>query len=292
MLMNAWILACRAEGKSPLTVDSYRQRIGDFVRFVQQNGGNMGNYEVRLYLVSLQNRGLSKNTVSTYYRIIRTFANWTVAEGLIDSDPIPNVRPPRVPQTKPRPFSPRDIDALLLLTEGKRFVDYRNRALLLVFLDTGLRLAEVAGMMDDDVSFEAEAIRIMGKGAKERTVRIGRATRLAMLRYHVRRTDDYPNFWVSESRTPLTREGLREAIKKLCLRAEITDAKPGPHTLRHTAAINFLRNGGDAFMLQAMLGHSTLTMTRHYTSVIDSADVFEAHRRASPVDRLFEKRRK
>ena len=87
----------------------------------------------------------------------------------------------------------------------------------------------------------------------------------------------------------MTRLGIRAAVERLCKRAEITDARPGPHTFRHTAAINYLRNGGDVFTLQIMLGHSSLAMTRRYVSTLNAEDMFRVHEKASPVDNMFRK---
>lgn len=127
----------------------------------------------------------------------------------------------------------------------------------------------------------------MGKGAKERVVRIGKTTQKAILRYLLMRTDPYPCLWVTEERRPLKGKGVQMAIKRLCHRANIKDTTPGPHTFRHTSAINYLRNGGDVFTLQVMLGHSTLQMTRRYVSTLGADDLFRVHQKASPVDNLW-----
>lgn len=87
----------------------------------------------------------------------------------------------------------------------------------------------------------------------------------------------------------MTRDGIQTAIKRLCHQAEITDARPSPHTFRHTAAINYLRNGGDVFTLQNMLGHASLEMTRRYVSALGADDMIEVHKRASPVDNMLGK---
>lgn len=247
--------------------------------------GILGTEDVRRYLVSLL-ASHSASSVNAAYRAIRTFSNWLMAEGFIDGDPIPNVKPPRVPKTQPEPFSDEDMQKLDYITSGHRFVDYRNRALVYVFVDTGLRLAEMSRLRKDDIHMEAGTIKLMGKGGKERRVRIGSKARIALLRYLLLRDDDFEEVWLSENRLPLTRDGMKLAIRQLCMRAGIK-GKHGPHRLRHTAAISFLRNGGGEFNLQQMLGHSTLTMTRHYVNAVSDEDVFKAHEKASPADRLF-----
>ena len=84
----------------------------------------------------------------------------------------------------------------------------------------------------------------------------------------------------------MTRGGIQAMVKRLCLLAGIKGVKIGPHTFRHTCAINCLRNGMGEFQLQMMLGHSTLQMTRRYVSSLNADDVIEAHRKASPVDNM------
>jgi len=197
-----------------------------------------------------------------------------------------NIKPPKIPKKIIKPFSSQDINNLLLLCAGNKFLDLRNRAIVLLFLDTGLRLAELASIQLQDIDFDDETIRVLGKGSKERIVRMGKTTQKALLKYILSRRDDYPCLWLTEERKPLTVEGIQTAIKRLCRRAEITDARPSPHTFRHTAAILYLRNKGDIFTLQNMLGHASLEMTRRYLSSLGADDMIKAHKIASPVDNL------
>ena len=218
----------------------------------------ISNNDIRLFLLSLQERNLSSSTVNTYYRVLHSFFSWLVNEGLLSRSPMQNIKPPRLTRVLIKPFSKQDIEKLLLLCSGANFLAVRNKAIILLFLDTGLRLSELASIQLENTDFERETIRVMGKGAKERVVRIGKTTQKAVLRYLLMRTDPYPCLWVTEERRPLGARGVQMVIKRLCHRANIKDAAPGPHTFRHTSAINYLRNGGDVFTLQIMLGHSTL----------------------------------
>lgn len=155
-----------------------------------------------------------------------------------------------------------------------------------MFLDTGLRLEELANIQLQDVNFDHGTIKVMGKGAKERLVGIGRATQKALLKYLLMRTDNHDCLWVTEERMPLKRRGVQTAIGRLAERAGITDAKRGPHTFRHTSATMALRNGASPFYVQSLLGHATLAMTRRYTETVNSEDAVKAHRKFSPVDNM------
>lgn len=158
-----------------------------------------------------------------------------------------------------------------------------------MFLDTGLRLSELASIQLRDINFDQETIKVMGKGAKERVVRIGKMTQKALLQYLLLRHDNHSCLWVTEERKPLTVAGVQVAIKKLCYRAEITDAKRGPHTFRHTFGTRAMLNGASEREVQLLLGHSTDRMTKHYTATITSEYAVSGHRKWSPVDNLFRK---
>lgn len=286
--VRTYLIACKVEGKSPRTIENYNMVLSRYINFDGDSGPSAN--QVRQFLLFLQvEEGLSPSTIHIYYRGLKTFFNWLVAEDFLAKSPMANIRAPRIPKLIIKPFSRQDIDNLLLLCSASTFLDQRNRAIILVFLDTGIRLAEMAGIQLPDVSFDHETIRIMGKGAKERVVRIGKTAQKALLKYLLSRDDRHPCLWVTEERKPLTRDGIKIMVKRLCFRAEITDAKPGAHTFRHTFAINFLRNGGDVFSLQIILGHATLAMTRRYVSALGFDDAFIAHQKASPVDRMFRK---
>ena len=290
-LLKNYLIADKVEGKSEKTLFIYSQVVGHFIQFAHANNfpdeaASITASHVRLFLLSFQERGLAPASVNAYYRALNTFFNWLVNEGFIEKSPMQNIKPPRVPKKIIKPFSRQDIDNLLLVCSGTRFMDVRNRAMVLILLDTGLRLAELAGIQVEDINLDHETIRVMGKGAKERIVRIGKTAQKALLRYVLMRDDGYPCLWVSGGRRPMRKLGIKVAVRRLCLRAGITGTKPGPHTFRHTAAISYLRNGGGEFTLQIMLGHSTLQMTRRYVSSLGAEDMISAHKLASPVDNL------
>jgi site-specific recombinase XerD len=160
------------------------------------------------------------------------------------------------------------------------------RAIVLVFLDTGIRLSEMAGLKLDDLDVDSGLIRVSGKGNKERIVRIGQRTLKALLRYLLTRDDDCPAMWLTEERKPLHRNGISIMVRRLTARAGITRAKRGPHTFRHTAALAYYRNGGDIDTLQIMLGHSSTLITRAYLSTLGADDMIKVHEKASPVDNM------
>lgn len=151
---------------------------------------------------------------------------------------------------------------MLVLCDGS-FLGYRNRAIVLTFLDTGLRLSELAGIQLTSIDFDKGIIRVMGKGRKERVVRVGKETQKAVLRYLLRRQDALSCLWITKECKPITPRIIQSLIQRPDKRAGITDARCSPHTFRHTFAIVCLRNGIGEFNLQCLLGHTTLQMTKN-----------------------------
>ena len=282
---SMYLIACQVEDKSPGTISTYTQRVGRFLKFIEKPEADVTRDDVRRFLLQLKQDGIGQSTRNAYYRAVKTYFRWLGegGEGIIQTDPFKNVNAPPLPKLKPQPFTHDDMRRLILETSRDRFLDYRNRAIVLVATDTGLRLKELAGIMLADVDFNCESIRVIGKGNKERYVRIGKATQKAVLRYLIQRTDQHQCLWVTEERRPMKRRGISIMLKRLFRRAGV---KGHTHMFRNTAAMECLRNGMGEFNLQNMLGHSTLAMTRRYVEALNADDMFRAHRQASPVDNL------
>lgn len=279
-----YLISCQVEGKSPRTIEVYSMVLSKLCD--NCNPLTVTTSDIRLFLLALQGHNKKPATVHIYYRSLKTFYNWLVAEKMLKESPMVNIRAPKLPRVLIRPFTNEDIGRLMLFCSGSSFLDLRCRAMFLMLLDTGIRLEEISGLRLTDLDFTAETIRIMGKGSKERIVRMGKKAQKALLQYLLKRQDDYAEVWLSEEHTPMTRRGIKTCVERYCKKAVISGARPSCHTFRHTAAVSYLRNGGDLFTLQIMLGHSNLETTRRYASSLGSEDVIRVHTKASPVDNL------
>jgi integrase/recombinase XerD len=172
----------------------------------------------------------------------------------------------------------------------KRPTANRDVCLIMTLIDTGIRAMEVCLLKVADVDLKTGKIEIKhgviggAKGGKGRTVYLGKSARRAMWKYLTEREDgedpDAPVFIGTRER-PLTPNALRHLIVSIAKRAGVKKAHP--HRFRHTMAITYLRSGGDVFTLQAILGHQSLEMVRHYANIAQ-VDSQNAHRKASPVD--------
>jgi site-specific recombinase XerD len=186
-----------------------------------------------------------------------------------------------------RPHVPRRLIALFSDAELRRLLalaDERERALVLLLFDTGLRLSELVSLRVGDVRPDG-TLHVLGKGAKERIVPLGTTARRALVRYlgtRARASAIDPLFTGRQG--ALSQRGTQQAIARLGRRAGV-GTRCSPHTFRHTFAHGYLVNGGDVFSLQQILGHATLDMVRRYVT-LSEADLVARHRTASPADRL------
>lgn len=115
---------------------------------------------------------------------------------------------------------------------------------------------------------------------------MGIKARKALIRYLRFRNEKCEELWQTEERRPMTRDGVQTAIERLCKRAEITDAKPGPHTIRHSCAFTSLANGANIYDLKELFGHAKIQTTQIYLDAYNSLMAAKQHEKFSPVDNL------
>ncbi|XUX01077.1 MAG: tyrosine-type recombinase/integrase [Dehalogenimonas sp.] len=285
----SFLLACKVNGLSAATIRYYRQTVGGLVEFLISQGiddpAKVIPFHIRAYLLDRQTK-VSAISVNDAYRGIRRFFNWLVEEKVVSETPMTNIRPPKVPQKVIQPFTAEDIGRLLSAIDGRVFTSMRNRAIILMFADTGLRLSELVGIKLEDINLGAETVKVLGKGARERFVRIGRQAQRALINYLKQRQGDSPWLWLGYDGYPLQKSGVRLMLSILGKKAGLEHVRCSPHTFRHFFAVTALLNGAGEFDVQSLLGHSDLTMTRHYAASLSSANAVKNHRRFSPIDNL------
>ncbi len=308
-LVKGYLLNCRTENKSPKTISGYEMVLKNFIWYCKQNNfpevQHLTAIHIRYFLMYLSSephrwnstspsakRLVNSTTTNTYFRRLRTFFNWLVREELILENPFKNLKPPKLENKVIQALIPNEIERLFKTCSGKSLLDVRNRTILSLLLDTGLRISELTNLTVDDVNLDDGSILIRhGKGGKQRTVHIGNTAQKLLWRYmNLYRKGDSrlqaelsSRLFLNRSNEPLNLNGMKILIRRLGNKAKI---RLHPHMLRHTFAISFLRNGGDVFSLKFLLGHSTLAMTERYLRSLNANDAMNAHKKFSPLDGL------
>lgn len=299
-MVTEWIDDAVSRQHSQQTIDSRLHITGKFGWWLRHEGlDSLGTKEIRAFLAYVgavapvggrwgnrnQVRKNSPRTVHTYWERLRTLFAWGVAEGIIETSPMDVIKPPASRSDQIQPFTGNQVQALLTAARRSHHPK-RDLALCLFLLDTGVRASELCFLQVKDLDLENKQATILGKGHKRRRVYFAVPTLEALKSYletAARRPVD-PVFH-GERGPRLTRSGVQQLVHRLGRKARLTGVRCSPHTFRHTFAIWFLRNGGQVFALQALLGHTDLTMTRRYVAIAH-ADLEEQHRHFSPVLRL------
>ena len=286
-------LRCDSRNLSSGTLAWYRQILGDLERFLLQRY-ELANMEgitpgyIRAHLIQLKARELSSETVHRTFGGMRCFFKFLLREGLIRSNPMELIERPKRERHLIQPLQPEDVRALLEQSNMKTFLGLRNNALMLLMLDSGLRLSEALRLRLLNVDVPGGTVLVMGKGRKERRVPFAKVTRQGLEAYLAMRNrivapSDF--LFISRRGGGLTSRHVQIMVKRYGERAGIKGVRVSPHTLRHTFATQYILNGGDAFSLQAILGHSTLEMVKIYVRLANR-DVALQHQRYSPIDKL------
>jgi integrase/recombinase XerD len=291
-----YLLAAEARHLSPNTLRDYTTTFQKFQDFLGADTpiARITTHDVEAFLGSLK---LSKKTVLNYHVGLSALWTWAVSEEVVAEHTLQKVERSKPEKRAVVAFSEADIRAMLsVLTTtkpyarpGKRESTHtipnadRNRAILLLLLDTGIRSSELCGLRINQTDLKNRRIRVMGKGSKERSIPFCARTGQALWKYLAARKDEAVNsylFMTSEG-GPLDPDRMSKLMYSIGRRAGVEDVHP--HRFRHTFAISFLRNGGDPWSLQMMLGHSTMEMVKTYLSIAQ-ADLDNSHKLASPVD--------
>jgi integrase/recombinase XerC len=231
---------------------------------------------------------LSLVSVNTYVRAIRSFWGWLGRTGAIATNPLARVPAPRYPRRVARIYSEEQLKTLLRYVAQRP----RDRAIIELFLDSGIRVSELTGLMVGDVDLTQGSVRVLGKGGKERYSYFSPVTALSLRDYLDKgrprpREDDY--LFLTGAGFRLGQRGIQSQLGRLGRAAGLT-TRLAPHTLRHTYATLCLRNGNNLEYVRITLGHTNIKTTSDAYLAASQADVAQAHHRFSPLANLNRKR--
>lgn len=284
-MVREFLRVAKAKNLSPNTLSYYQSALGKFVAFLEREGlplspESMSPASMRRYMEHMaEEEHLSPGGMHARLRALRAFASFLVEEGILEQSPFRRVKLPKVPQQALPVVGPEEFAALMHHAALGRN-PLRDQAILATLFDTGLRARELLGLRLEDIG--QGVLRVRGKGGKDRHVPVSKST-LRLLRRYIqaeRPASPLPFVFLAEAEAPLSYAGLRRVFSRLFERAGLP--YKSAHSFRRGFAVAYLRNGGDVFTLQRILGHSTLDMSRRYAQ-LTMEDVCEVHLRASPV---------
>jgi integrase/recombinase XerD len=265
------------------TLSSYRRDLRRYAGFLSARGIDdvtaVQASDVTGFLVSLREGNdehppLGSGSAARTIVAVRGFHKFLVRDGLCAVDPAAGVKPPAPAKRLPKALPVSDVVAIIEAAGAAgTTLAMRDRALLEFLYATGARISEAVGLDVDDLDVERGAVRLVGKGSKERIVPVGSYAGEALQAYLVRARPQLaaqgrgvPAVFLNSRGGRLSRQSAWAVLGKAAERAGVT-ADVSPHTLRHSFATHLLDGGADLRVVQELLGHASVTTTQVYTLV-------------------------
>jgi integrase/recombinase XerD len=277
-------------GLSERTVDAYGRDLEKLVKHLTVRGvhrpADVDAGALREFVYHLKDQGLQPSSIRRTISAVRTYFGYLVAEGAVAADPTDRVEVPRAGRRLPGVLTREEAARILDAPDPADRFFWRDKALLEFAYASGVRVGELITLKVRDVDLQEGMALVLGKGARERIVPVGRAALQAMIVYlrEIRpvlaRNRAEGVVFLNARGTPLSRMGVWKILRKQVRRAGVTK-RVTPHTLRHSFATHLLEGGADLASVQEMLGHADIATTQIYTHV-EREYLRDVHRRYHP----------
>ncbi len=276
-LVDRYLEHLRATRNSSVhTRRSYAADLSGFTDFLDRRGelgsfpADLSRTTVRAYVVALTEEGYSKRSTARKLSSLRSFFNYLVRAGELESNPAEGVRAPKLDRPLPRFLEVEEVERLMAAASGPDLWGLRDRAILETLYGAGLRVSELVAVNVNDLDFSAGLVRAQGKGRKERLAPLGRAAMQCLAKYitalhraGLNGGGPRPCF-INRRGERLDVRSIRRLLDKYLARAGLPH-RVSPHTLRHSFATHLLDRGADIRVVQDLLGHASLASTQVYT---------------------------
>lgn len=310
MLYDDFITYLLSEkGSSKQTVRAYGHDIREFLSFL---GGLTGDAapdamtasqaDIRAWLSGLSEAGLTNASISRKLQSIRSFYNYLSRHRGLENNPAAGVRAPRPAKPLPSFVPERQSQTMLDLarkaeldghpaTLCDRFKEIRDHLIVLMLYSTGMRAAELVGLLDTDVDTTRHELKVLGKRNKERKIPIGPELTEAIGRYRSLRHEMAEKtgiaasggaFFIRPDGSPIYYGVVYRVVNVALTEARVSTPKRSPHVLRHSFATDMLNNGADLAAVQQLLGHASLATTQRYTH-LSIKEIKDNYTRAHPL---------
>lgn len=284
--IDAFLVELRVErGLSPLTIKAYR---GDLAQFALGAGTRWRDDPKPLvdFVRRLQRAGARGSTQARKSAAVRSFYGFALREGLATRDVPALVDAPRPGSYLPDVLAPEDVERILDAPPADDQIAIRDRAILELLYACGLRVSELVGLDTDRVDLKGQQVRVIGKGNKERRVPMGDEARERLHLYRIGPRSEWtaarptPAVFVGKRGNRMSRESVWRVVKRWAEAAGVEE-RVTPHTFRHSFATHLLEGGADLRVVQALLGHASISTTQLYTHLTGER-VREVYARAHP----------
>jgi len=264
------------KGLSENSVVSYSADLSQYITFLEKNCiHDLNDVDIAVilaWLIDLTKKGLSAKSRARHLITIRGLYKFLANEKRVTKNPVKNVDIPKTGIALPKIMTVREVTDLLNVPDIKKPREMRNLAMMEIMYGAGLRVSELISLRLQNINLDANFVRVMGKGSKERIVPIGSQARSITQKWikegrpSLLKKISTPYLFVARAGKPMTRQSFWKIIKKYAVLANLSK-NITPHTFRHSFATHLLEGGADLRSVQTMLGHSDISTTQIYTHI-------------------------
>ena len=286
-LLEMFIADRKAQGLAQKSIDFYKHNLKLFIDWCAAQGvtnaDQLNPDVIRSFFNHWKETGHSNGGIHGVYRSVRALLRWFEQEYEPSGwrDPLRNIKPPRVDIEPLDPVSIEHVRAMVDTCNGGKFTDYRDKAVMLFMLDTGVRAGELLALNIQDIDREGGVLVRKSKNRRPRTVFLGKEARRALRAYLKQRDDVWPALFVADDNERLKESGLRQILVRRAKRAQVPT--PSCHSFRRAFALAMRRGGTQVLEIQKLLGHTDPKQIERYLK-LDAEDLRDVHNRASPAD--------
>ena len=273
-LLEEYIFDNLTKGFTEKTIKNKRHEFKHFLFFMTEKRGikeidHITSHDIKAYIRVKQQAGIQQQSIVSMLKMVKAFLNWCVKEEYLKENPMNKVDMPKVPKKVISGFENHDVVRMINAFGYHDYFEARNKAILAVLADCGLRSMEIRGLMNEDVN--DTTMLVNGKGNKQRTVFISPHLKRILIRYERLKKEHFADklsvtnhYFLNYLGSGLSHLGIYRIIKEAGERAGVEGKRVSPHTFRHYYSVQALNAGIDVYSLSRLLGHSEINTTQRY----------------------------
>ncbi|MDN3439961.1 tyrosine-type recombinase/integrase [Planococcus sp. APC 3900] len=295
-VLKEYYYYCEAKGFTKKTMINKRQELKQVMEYLVQKRAiteleSVTTYDLKAYVRLKQIAGLQPQSIVSMFKIIRAFFSWCVKEEYLSFNIASKVETPNVPKKILKGFTGKEVHSMMEAFTYKTYLEARNKAIIAMLADTGIRAMEIRGL--ETVNVKETTILVNGKGNKERNVFISPALKRILIKYERMKKQYFKdkaittNYFLSYVGSGLSHVALDSVVKEAGKRAGVAGKRVSPHSFRHFYAVSCLNEGKmDVYSLSRLLGHSDISVTQRYLQSMNDEQLLSKAITSSPLMNL------
>lgn len=296
-LLKEFIYELQIKNYSKRTIETYNYNVNQFIKFLEEQHEieqieEISTVHVKKFIQYEQEQGNKSTYINTIIKSLRSFYNYLLQEEYISNNIMKRIRLLKEDKEIIKTFTDNEVSRMLNVYTFKNYLNARNKVILAMFFDTGIRMSELINLQSSYI--HETSMQIYGKGAKWRHVPISLMLKKYMIRYQRIKEQyfkgkklEHSNYFLSRSGRPLTSVQIQNIVRDAGKIANVREnIRCSPHTLRHYSIQANLRNGLDLYSCSKIAGHENIQVTKRYLQGLETENILEIASRTSPLMNL------